>query len=94
MSPGQVLHIYDDENVSLLDSESLPTIGADYSAEKVIFVALDFFFSSRLSARALAAYQFKLKHLTRLVFFVYRHVSMSLMTFMNMTRRAAMREGS
>lgn len=52
------------------------------------------FFSLGLSARALAAYQFKLKHLTRLLFFVYRLVNMSLMIFMNMTKRAAMREES
>lgn len=93
MSPGQVLHIYDDENVSLLDSDSLPTIDDDDIAEKVFFVALNFF-SLGLSARALAAYQFKLKHLTRLLFFVYRLVNMSLMIFMNMTKRAAMREES
>lgn len=43
MSPGQVLHIFDDENVSLLESES-PLTDLDFdddSGEKVLIVTLE-----------------------------------------------------
>lgn len=43
MAPGQVLHIFDDENVSLLDSES-PLTDLDLdddSGEKVLIVTLE-----------------------------------------------------
>lgn len=71
MSPGQVLHIFDDENVSLLESES-PLTDLDFdddSGEKVLIVTLEIILISKSWAvRALASYQLQIETLDEIFF--------------------------